>query len=306
MDPVAALEQLGGYATRAALLRLGVARRALAASVLQGTVLRLRRGVYALGLPDGLDHLRGAAIVLAGVVSHDSAAVLWGLELAHRPTPTVTVSRDRSRAHYDGVRVRRADVAETVVRDGLRVTSVIRTVLDCAADLPLDEAIVIADSALRAGLTTKRELVSAARAVHGPHARRVRKVARLADERSGSVLESLLRVLLTEAGLAPDQSQFTVRDERGRPVGRFDFVYLRARLIVEADGFEFHSGRADYRKDRRRGNACCRADWSLLRFSWEDVRLYPEYVVEMVRYELAKPSRRHRAARVPARTQKAA
>lgn len=306
MGPVAALEQLGGYATRAALLRLGVARRALAASVLEGTVLRLRRGVYALGLPDGLDHLHAAAIVLDGVVSHDSAAVLWGLELAHRPTPTITVARDRSRAHFDGVRVRRAGVADTVVRGGLRVTSVLRTVLDCAADLPLDQAVVVADSALRAGLIGKRELVAAARAVRGPHAGRVRKVARLADERSGSVLESLLRVLLTEAGLAPDRSQVTVRDERGRPVGRFDFAYVRARLIVEADGFEFHSGRAEYRKDRRRGNACCRADWSMLRFSWEDVRLYPDYVIESVRYELAKPVRRQRAARVPTRTQKAA
>lgn len=306
MDPVAALERLGGYATHAALLRRGVRRRALAASLRQGTVVRLRRGVYALGPPDGLDVLRAAAVVLDGVVSHDSAAVLWGLELAHRPSQTITVGRDRSRARYAGVRVRRAEVGETLVRDGLRVTSVLRTVLDCAAVLPLDEAVVVADSALRAGLMTKDELVSAARAVRGPNARRIRKVATLADERSGSVLESLLRVLLIEAGLAPDELQFTVRDEFGRSVARVDFAYLRARLVVEADGFEFHRERADYRKDRRRGNACCRADWSVLRFSWEDVRFCPDYVVESVRYELAKPSRRSRVPRVPRRTQTAA
>lgn len=306
MDPVAALERLGGYATRAALLQQGVRRRALATSLRQGTVVRLRRGVYALGFPDGLDVLRAAVVVLDGVVSHDSAAVLWGLEIAHRPEQTITVGRDRSRARYAGVRVCRAEVGETVVRDGLRVTSVLRTVLDCAAVLPLHEAVVVADSALRAGLMTKEELVSAARAVRGPNARRIRTVATVADERSGSVLESLLRVLLIEAGLAPDELQFVVRDELGRRVARVDFAYVRARLVVEADGFEFHRARADYRKDRRRGNACCRADWSVLRFSWEDVRYCPDYVVESVRYELAKPSRRSRVPRVPPRTQKAA
>lgn len=306
MGPVAALEEAGGFATRAALVRAGVRRRALAAALGQGSVVRLRRGVYGLGLPQGTDHVRAAAVVLRGVVSHDSAAVLWGLELAHRPAPDVTVRRDRSRAHYAGVRVHRAEVTDSVVLDGMRVTPVLRTVLDCAATLALPEAVVVADSALRAGLLTRDELVSAARGLRGRHARRVRRVAALADERSGSVLESLLRVLLVEAGLPPDASQLVVRDERGRVVARVDFAYLRARLVVEADGFEFHRERADYRSDRRRGNACARADWTVLRFSWEDVRLRPEYVVEAVRYELAKPVRRDRVQGGPRRTQRAA
>ena len=295
MDPVAALEALGGYATLAALQVAGVRRRALAAALSDRRVVRARRGVYRLGLAEGVEHLRCAAVSLHAVVSHDSAAVLWGLELAHEPREVVTVPRNRSRARAKGVTVKRADVDESIVRQGLKVTTALRTVLDCAATLALDDAVVIADSALRKRLITLDELRTAAAEIRGRHGPRCRRVAEIADPESGSVLESLLRVLLVEAGLTPDETQFHVLDDQGMVVARVDFAYVSARLIVEADGFEFHRGRADYRKDRRRANAFCRADWSLLRFTWEDVRFDPGYVIATVRAELAKPPRRVRS-----------
>lgn len=306
MDPLAALVQLGGYATRLGLMTQGVSQRALTAAVRGGRVLRVRHGVYAAGLPDGIDHLEVAVVALRGVASHDSAAALWGLDMAHQPGQHVTVPRNRSRAAHPGIAVRRADVGEVEVRRGVRVTTVLRTVLDCAAELGLSDAVVIADSALRDGHLTLDELRTAAAAVRGRHRRRVRRVAALADDRSGSVLESLLRVLLAEAGLAPEECQWTILDQDGRFVARVDFAYPTARLLVEADGFEFHRGREDYRKDRRRANAYCRADWSLLRFSWEDVRHDPDYVMEAVRHELAKEPRLVRGPAVPVSTQRAA
>lgn len=306
MDAAAALQELGGYATRRGLLRHGTTRRSLARALDEGRVVRLRRGVYGLGMPEGVEVLAAAVVALGAVVSHDSAAVLWDLEMVHQPGQRVTVPRDHSRARHPGVQVARREVEEVVVRHGLPVTGPVQTVLDCARVLPLDEAVVIADSALRRGLVTLRELRTAAAKVRGRDGPRVRRVVALADPRCGSVLESLLRVLLVQNGLTPDHTQLEIRDERGRFVARVDFAWLRARLIVEADGFEFHSARGDYRKDRRRGNAFCRLDWSLLRFTWEDVRLHPEYVLEAVRFELAKPPRRARRPRVPARTHEAA
>jgi very-short-patch-repair endonuclease len=306
VDARVALEEMGGFATRAALLAAGVSRHRLSAAVDNRRVVRLRRGVYGLGLPDGVSRLRAAAVTLRAVVSHDAAAVLWGLEVAHEPAQRVTVPRDHSGVAFEGVKVSRADVGRTEVRDGLRVTSIVRTLLDCAAVLPLDQAVVVVDSALRQKLVTLAELTVAGNAVRGRHATRVRRVVRLADPRCESVLESLLRVLLVSAGLAPDKSQYVVRGAHVT-VGRVDFVYLKARLVVEADGFEFHRERADYRRDRRRANACCRLDWSLLRFSWEDVRFDPDYVVDAVRVELSKPPRRQRTMRrLPMSTQKAA
>jgi very-short-patch-repair endonuclease len=60
------------------------------------------------------------------------------------------------------------------------------------------------------------------------------------------------------------------------------------RLLIEAEGFEFHSRRTDYRKDRRRWNAFTRMGWRVLRFSWEDVVEHPSYVIDAVSFELAK------------------
>jgi very-short-patch-repair endonuclease len=299
----AALAGLGGFASRAALLPT-VTRHALYQALDEGRIVRLQRGIYGLGLPDGTDALAAAAVSLRAVVSHDSAAVLWDLEMVHQPSSRVTVPRNRSRATAKGVEVRRGDLTETEVRRDLPVTTVLRTVLDCARVLALDEAVVIADSALRKGLVTIEELRTAAGKWRGKGAKEVRAVAALADPLCGSVLESLLRVLLVEAGLVPEKRQYTIRGEDGSFVAIVDFVWVRVRLIVEADGFEFHSERSDYRKDRRKANAYCRLDWRLLRFSWEDVRFDPDYVVEAVRHELAKSVRGTRV--LSASTQKAA
>jgi hypothetical protein len=301
VDAAVALRELGGCATRRALRRRGVSGRQLSKAVAQRRVIRLRRGVYGLGLPEGVPVLRAAVVSLDAVVSHDSAAVLWGLEIVHEPRYRVTVPRDHSRARHEGVSVTRVDLDpdETRVIDGLRVTSALRTVLDCARVLPLEDAVVVADSAMRRGLLTLDELHSAVAGLRGPGAGRIRRVVRLADPRCGSVLESLLRVLLILNGLPPECTQHPVRDERGGLVAWVDFAWTRARLIVEADGFEFHSNRADYRKDRRRANAFCRLGWRLLRFTWEDVRFDPDYVVAAVRHELQKTAG-------PIRTQSAA
>jgi very-short-patch-repair endonuclease len=305
VDPAAALSLRGGFATSQALRRDGVSRRVLQRSVEASRVVRLRRGVYGLGLPDGSDALRAAAVALGAVVSHDSAAVLWGLELAHQAGQHVTVPRSRGRARHDGVVVHRLDVDQVQDHEGIPVTTPLRTVLDCAASLATNLAVVVADSALRAGLVVPEELRAAAALTTGRNAAKVRRVVALTDPQSGSVLESLLRVLLVLAGLRPDESQFVIRDGRAF-VARVDLVYHRARLVVEADGFEFHRERADYRSDRRKMNAFCRTDWSVLRFTWEDVRLHPQYVVDAVAYELAKTPRLRRRVTVPKSTQRAA
>ena len=58
--------------------------------------------------------------------------------------------------------------------------------------------------------------------------------------------------------------------------------------MVETDGFAFHSDRRQYRDDRRRTNALTVAGWTVLRFTWEDVLAYPQYVIDSVRAALAR------------------
>ena len=114
----------------------------------------------------------------------------------------------------------------------------------------------------------------------------VARVLRLVDARSGSVLESVSRVLFAEAGLPPPLTQFEVRRLDGRLLGRVDFAWLDHRLVVETDGYAFHADRERYRSDRRRTNALVIDGWQVLRFSWEDVMHAPESVVEAVRAAL--------------------
>ena len=61
-----------------------------------------------------------------------------------------------------------------------------------------------------------------------------------------------------------------------------DFCWPSQRLVVEADGFAYHSSRDDYRRDRRRMNELERLGWRVLRFSWEDVTQRPDYVTTLV------------------------
>lgn len=225
----------------------------------------------------------------AAVLSHETAARLHGLEL-HEDSGTdrVTVPRSRHGRGAQGWKVVRADVveAEWTSVDGLRCTEVARTVADLARVLPLAEAVVAADSALRLGLVTLGSLAPMRDAM-GRGASLLRAVHAAVDAQSGSVLESLLRVALAEAGLTHPVTQYRVMDH-GHEVARVDFCWPAQRLIVEADGYAFHSSRDDYRRDRRRMNELERLGWRVLRFSWEDVTQRPEHVVGTVRACLAQ------------------
>jgi hypothetical protein len=170
-----------------------------------------------------------------------------------------------------------------VVR-GLRLTSPLRAVLDLCLTLPLAAAVASVDSALRAGLVSRTALRRACVALAADQDRsRVARVVRLCDPRSGSVLESVCRVLFVEAGLLPPVTQFEVRGPDGRLLGRVDFAWPTHRLVVETDGFACHADRVSYRADRRRTNALVLDGWRVLRFSWEDVVHDPQRVVAAVR-----------------------
>ena len=107
---------------------------------------------------------------------------------------------------------------------------------------------------------------------------------------SGSAPESLLWVLLALSALPMPETQVVLRDRDGTFVARVDFAWRAPRLVVEADGFAFHSDREAYRRDRERLKALERLGWRVLRFTWEDVRSRPDHVVTTVRACLADRS----------------
>ena len=295
MDVDELLACQGGFARRRQLRKAGLSRRALKAAVAAGRLRLLTPDLYATTDPHPDDLLRCAVLRLGAVVSHQTAALLWGIELVTTPTqPHVTVGRNRGRADHPGVQVHRRtlDPDDRESCDGIAITTVLRTLFDLSRSLPLAEAVASVDSALRQQLVTLEELAEELRRLPAaPGRRRVARVLDLVDPSSGSVLESLCRVLMGEAGLPRPFTQYDVR-HRGRWVGRVDFAWRDLRVIVETDGFAFHSDRASYRKDRRRHNALQLAGWQVLRFSWEDVVHDPAYVLTSLRELLTSDTAR--------------
>jgi very-short-patch-repair endonuclease len=60
-----------------------------------------------------------------------------------------------------------------------------------------------------------------------------------------------------------------------------DFV-IAGWLVVEADGYSYHSGRPEYRKDRNRANRLAELGMVLLRFTWEDLKFGPGRVLAQI------------------------
>lgn len=270
MHPVSALTRLGGIAPSRELLRL-TGRRRLARAVQAGAVLRLSRGRYAL--PTASD-ARRAAGALNGVVGLRSAAALHGWPMRTQPDhPEVVVPHNRKvvAARRAGVRVLWIDLADDQVVDG--VTTPFRTVVDCARLLPFDEALAIADSALRSGLVTREELEGIE--VRGAGAAAVRRVLLHADGRAANPFESVLRALCLEAGLLVEpQGEVVLGHDTIHP----NLVCRDRRAVIEGDSWTWHSTRRAHTRDCARYNLLTLHGWAVHRFTWEQVMLDQRYV----------------------------
>jgi very-short-patch-repair endonuclease len=136
---------------------------------------------------------------------------------------------------------------------------------------------------LRKRLVRLQELQVAVHALPpGPGRKRFERVVEGVDPKAGSVLESLLRVLLGDHGLLPPQTQYRFENAARDFIGRLDFAWPDLCLALETEGFEFHSRRAEHRLDCQRHNALASQGWWLLRFTWDDVVFHPDEVVATV------------------------
>jgi very-short-patch-repair endonuclease len=275
MDPVDALRLLGGVSTYGRLTTL-CGRTVLEDAIAGRDVIRDARGRFSLPEVDGAVRVANR---LTGVLSHTSAALHWGWEVKAVPErPHVTVRRSRTLAPAQRRLVvpHFADLRSDEV-DGL-ATSRSRTLSDCLRVLPDDEALAIADSALRHRDISAEELVRLADGLRGAGAGRARRIARDADGLAANPFESVLRSLSRRVPGLNLRPQVNVSGFGldARP----DLVDLDLRVVVEADSNTFHnSDRAQLRRDCRRYTAMVADDWLVARFAWEDVMFEATYVV---------------------------
>lgn len=273
MDPGEAIKRCGGRATWQMLRTLGVRRRDLDAALAEGSILWVRRGHYRSAGPDSALDIAAA---VTGVLSHRSAAQHHGWAVGTEPEkPEVIVQRNRRLGAQHRARVRPfyRDLGPEEARLG--ATTGIRTVLDCAKDLPFTEALVVADSAVRNDDVDIDRLQDAAKALRGPGSAAAVRVAGAVHGMAANAFESTLRAIALEAGLdVVPQTQVT-------DSGLFAMVDLAdegRRLVIEAESFAFHADRRGFRRDIRRYSELVVFGWTVLRFTWEDVTLQPAYV----------------------------
>jgi len=176
-----------------------------------------------------------------------SAALLHDLPLLNAAPSTIHVvaGGPRTGAAQGVVRHRRAAARSAVARHGLLATSAAQTVAALAGRTSFVEGVVLADHALataafgeRRPLATRAELMASAAELDDPaERRRAYAVARFADARAESPLESMSRATMALAGAPTPDLQYTVLDLHG-VVARLDFVWPELELAGEADGAE--------------------------------------------------------------------
>ncbi|HET8600443.1 MAG TPA: DUF559 domain-containing protein [Segeticoccus sp.] len=268
-----ALRRAGGVCRRGELSAVAT-DHAIACAVREGDIRRIAHGRYAL--PTAEEHLT-AAHGLTGTLSHLSAAAYWRWPVKTVPEQAwVTVRRHRhvAREARDGIQLVWRDLPEPDVRRG--VTAPLRTVLDCAQRLPFDEGLAVADSALRSGDVTVRELRDAAATVRGPGRARVLRVAAEADGRAANPFESALRAIALDVDWLNVTPQHQIAEEG--VFATVDLADVEQKVVLEADSFAHHGTRGALVRDCERYDELVAWGWTVLRFTWEHVMLRPEYV----------------------------
>jgi hypothetical protein len=222
--------ELGGLATRRVLIT-HTSRGDVDAAVRCGEIIVVARGRYAL---PQVASAKAVAHSLTGLLSHTSAALYHGWEVKLVPDkPHVTVPRKRrvplefrrtATLHY-------ADVWPEDITDGI-ATGVELTLTQCLRQLPDDEALTVADFALRQGVPTAT-LRRVAMTATGPGSAKIRRIADQARAEAANPFESCLRAIaLTVPGLSV-QPQVRLPGMNARP----DLVDADLGLALEADSF---------------------------------------------------------------------
>jgi very-short-patch-repair endonuclease len=245
---------------------------------------RIGPGVYAPRdvIDRTLVRLRAAWLRLpeAAVFSGRTAAHLHGLD-AQCSVIEATLSPSSRISRRAGLTIRRCRLEpnEIVRRQGFRVTSPLRTVVDVASRSDLVEAVVILDAALH------KRLIRIEQIEPRPGDRGVgtlRRAIELAEPATESPMETRLRMVLVLGGLPRPEVQARIRGASGF-IGRADLYYPGPRVVMEYDGATHRDSVA---ADNRRQNRLVEAGYRVLRFTAADVFGQASAVVATVRQAL--------------------
>jgi very-short-patch-repair endonuclease len=291
-----------GVVARRQLLEHGFSGSSIDRRIASGRLLPVFAGVYALGTDVLSQQGWWMAGVLASgpgaVLSHSTAGALWGIT---DTGPRIETTRAFNLAPEVGVapgcriprlkirRTRSLPAAETAERSGIPVMSIERTLLSLASvytPRQLESAYL---RAVRTGTLDHRAL----RLVldRGPGWRGIGALRKLASQggtiepRTKSVLEDRFLVLCRGAGIRKPEVNRTVE---GIEV---DCAWLEEKLVVELDGFRYHSDPFSFQRDRDRDARLSLNGYHVVRFTYQQVTREPALVMEVVASLLSNRAR---------------
>jgi very-short-patch-repair endonuclease len=238
---------------RRQLIDAGLSATEIGRRLRHGRLHQLHLGVYLLGHAVPPAHAHEAAAVLAcgadAVLSHRSAAAIWGLltyPAAADVCVTVPLARHPTRPR---IRVRRSALEDRDLRrrHGLPLTSPPRTILDLAPELDPEELERLVAEADYRRLASERELREQVERNSGRRGNAtLRRVLGLpgGPARTRSPAERRMLRLLRRTGL-------TGYELNGRIHGfEVDVLWRELGFAVEIDGYDAHSGRVAFERDR--------------------------------------------------------
>lgn len=227
-----------------------------------------------------------AAVLACGegaLLSHRSAAALWGFARTHsRPVEVTASAAGRVRT---GIVVHQGGIGpqERTTVDGIPVTTVARTLFDIAEVVDERQLERLFEEADRLGLLRIQALEDVCARGHGRHAlRAIRPLIEAArpPEPTRSPLEDHFISFCRAHDLPPPETNVTIL---GREV---DAYWPRARLMVEIDSWSFHHHRAAFERDRARDAAMQAAGYRVIRITHRRLEKEPVTVAAELRHLL--------------------
>jgi very-short-patch-repair endonuclease len=275
-----------GLVALAQVRAVGIGRSAMRHRIARGAWHVVLPGVLAIGHPVlrpwGAET---AALLYVGdgaVLSHGSAAALWGL--ADSPSFVAITLIDRHVKLQPGLRVHRVcalDIRDVRVRHGFPVTAPARTLIDCAGQGPVDRLLNEA-RALR--LVTDADIHEAMDRCPGRKGTGPLRALLAAEQDTGftrSEAERKLRWLVKEAGI--ERPVFNTK-VMGLEV---DTYWPRRRVMVEVDGYGAHGHRQAFERDRAKDAKLTAAGYVVIRVTWRQLTQQPMAIAAQIAAALA-------------------
>jgi very-short-patch-repair endonuclease len=288
-----------GRVAHAQLLAAGIPNRTIYRLAAKGQLHREHRSVYAVGhtAPTPLAPETSALLACGdhAVLSHYTAALLHKL-IPHGDGHIHVTIRGRHGPNPTGVKVHRTKTLarrDVTAVQGLPVTTPRQTLFDlaAAADVALVERAV--EEALTQKMVTERELRAQAKQVVGQRGGTLVTAILDAYKETGitkSKAERRFLALLRAARLPQPRTNFSFQGYS------LDCYWPELGVVVEVQGYQFHSSRKKFERDTRKAAALTAAGLTVAYVTWLQMENEPYAVVARTAQTLARAEAIRQAA----------